>query len=71
MIGWEYLHFGGHPRLVPDVDHPRALTVVGEDSVLLEGSPYDFSGFTTGVYPLEIVTIALCLHGSKYAKTYE
>ena len=71
MIGWEYLHLDGHPRLVPDIDHPWALAVVGEDSILLEGSPRDFSGFMVGVYPLEVIAIALCLHGSEYTKIDE
>lgn len=63
-----YLHFDSQPGFVPDVDHPRPLTVVGEGSGLLKGSPCGFGGFAAGIYPLKIVAVTLCLHGSEYAE---
>ena len=64
----EYAHFSGHPGFVPNVNHPRALTVVGEDAILLKGFPRGFGRLAVQVNPLEIVAVALGLHGGKYAE---
>ena len=61
-------HLGNNSKSIPEVNHPRASTIVWVGSVLDEGRPCLFSRIAIVENPLEAITEALSLHSCKFTE---